>query len=328
MNGHEEQITRLALKRRRKLGSLSDEAFAELELAVREDPSNFVDDDEEQAFSQIVAALDRYHDSCRDDDLLDDEQYAIASAKRYARLESDARKALSIDPDCVDAMLIASIAQETQPDAFLDQLVDYEKMVNEEFGSIPRSATGDTWTDVFMHPRLRLSNSIAYAFFTTARYRMAIERCCDLLAISPLDALGSRFVCALAMARLEDERGLDWLDARDKRRGNAWMHLSRVLLMYKLGRMPAARRALRGFDSLCPGGAYALLQPMFVDKYLPDRPTFTPQTFTETLLSVHEASFVINDVPDFPHWASNLSWFWESAHDFCHKNGFEWRDWE
>ena len=328
MNGHEEQITRLALKRRRKLGSLSDEAFAELELAVRENPSRFVDDDEEQAFSQVVAALDRYHDSCRDDDLLDDEQYAAAANKRYARLETDARNALSVDPDCVDAMLLASIAHGSQPDEYVDQLIDYEKMINEEFGSIPRTATGDTWTDVFMHPRLRLSNSIAFAFFNTARYRMTVDRCCDLLAISPLDALGARFLCALAMARLEDERGLDWLDARDKRRGNAWMHLSRTLLMYKLGRMPAARRALRGFDNLCPGGAYALLQPVFVDSYLPDRPAFTPQTFSETILAVHEADYVISDVPDFPHWASDLPWFWESAHDFCHKNGFEWRDWE
>lgn len=328
MNGREEQITRLALKRRRKLGSLSDEAFAELELAVREDPSRFVDDDEEQAFSQVVAALDRYRDSCRDDDLLDDEQYAIAARKRYARLESDARKALSTDPDCVDAMLLASIAQSPQPDAFLDQLIDYEKMINEEFGSIPRATTGDTWTDVFMHPRLRLANSIAFAFFNTARYRMAVERCCDLLALSPLDALGSRFFCALAMARLEDERGLDWLDARDKRRGNAWMHLSRTLLMYKLGRMPAARRALHGFDNLCTGGAYALLQPVFVDVYLPDRPAFTPGTFSEAVLAVHEAGYVIADVPDFLHWTSEQTWFWDSAHDYCHRCGFEWRDWE
>ena len=153
-------------------------------------------------------------------------------------------------------------------------------------------------------------------------------RSIDLLGKAPLDALGARFTCTLAMARLEDEEGFNWLDAREGRRGNAWFHLSRVLLMYKLGRLPAARRALRGYDQLCVGGAYALLQPTFVEVYLPDRPVYTPGTFEESMLAVHEADLVVSDVPDFCAWACDQPGFLASAQSFCERNGLEWRGWE
>ena len=86
MNARKELIQRLAIKRRRKLGELSDEAFSELELAVREDPLHFVDDDEESAFALIVQALERHDEARHDDDLLDDEQYAQARQRRLKAL--------------------------------------------------------------------------------------------------------------------------------------------------------------------------------------------------------------------------------------------------
>lgn len=322
-----ELISRLALKRRRKLGSLSDEAFAELELAVQRDPSSFVDDSEEEALWHVATAIDRYHQSRSNDDLLDDEQYAQERTRRFALLSRAAEEALSMDEDCVDALLLRAITRPEAFDAQLDELLSAEKDVREREGEIPRNAAGDAWADVFCRPRLRLENYIAHTCLITARYRMAVDRSCDLLTKAPLDMLGARFTCALAMARLEDEQGFDWLDARDGRHGNAWMHLGRAILMYKLGRMPAARRALRGYDNLCTGGAYAMLQPVFVDVYVTSRPKFTPGTFEETMLAVHEADPVICDVPDFAAWACDQPGFLASAQDYCQRNGFEWRDW-
>lgn len=328
MKGREELIQRLAFKRRRQLGSLSDEAYRELELAVRANPAEFIDDDEEQAFALVVGALDRFAQAHHDDDLLDDEQYLQTRQRRNEALADACKQALAVDPECVDATLVAMLGSDQSQDTLFEMLYNDHNALVANKGSIAVPAAGDAWADVFLRPRLRLQAALARTCINVSRFRMAADLCCDLLAKAPLDALGARFTCALAFARLEDEQGFDWLDARESRHGNAWFHLSRVLLMYKLGRIPAARRALRGFDQLCTGGAYLLLQPIFVDTYLPDRPDFEPGSFEESMLCVHEADPLITDVPDFAAWACDQPGFLTSAQDFCARNGFEWRNWD
>lgn len=328
MNAREELIRRLALKRRRKLGSLSDEAFRELDLAVREQPQNYIDDGQDQAFALVAQSLEQVELARHDDDLLDDEQYAKERRRRLDRLASTCQQALSLDEGCVDAALLSLLAADHAPDELLGHLLTLEKNVIDAAGQVKVPATGDAWADVFVRPQLRLQAAIARTCLNTARFRMTVERCHDLLDKAPLDALGARFTCALAMARLEDEEGFEWLDVREGRRGNAWFHLSRALLMYKLGRMPAARRALRGYDQLCTGGAYVLLQPIYVDTYLPDRPDFAFGSFEEAMLAVHEADPVVTDVPDFAAWACDQPGFLASAQTYCQRNGLEWRDWD
>lgn len=327
MRAREELIRRLALKRRQQIGSMSDEAFTELELAVKADPTRFIDDNQEQAFALIGQALERFEQACHDDDLLDDEQYAQARQHRFETLTSACQQALGLDEQCVDAVLLQALARDCSQEELFELLLSAHKETMREQGGIAVPAAGDAWADVFQRPRLRLQAALARTCVNTARFRMATDMCLDLLAKAPLDALGARLTCALAMVRLEDEDGFDWLDAREGRHGNAWFHLSRVILMYKLGRIPAARRALRGYDQLCTGGAYMLLQPVFVDTYLPDRPEFTPGSLDESMLCVHEADPVVADVPDFVAWTCDQPGFLASAQDFCSRNGFEWRDW-
>lgn len=327
MNAHKELVRRLALKRRRSLGSMSDEAFKELELAVQADPASFVDDNEEQAFLLVARALDAHANSRKDDDLLDDEQYAKERERRNKALVKACQNALALDDDCVDAQTLQLLASDIPQNALFELFSDAHENLTKEQGEIAIPAAGDAWANVFARPRLRLQAALARTCINTTRFRMAADYCADLMARAPLDALGARYTCALAMARLEDEEGFNWLDAREGRHGNAWFHLSRVLLLYKLGRVSAARRALRGFDQLCMGGAYLLLQPMYVDTYLPDRPPFEPGSFEESMLCIYEADPVVSDTPDFAAWASDQPGFLASAQGFCSRNGFEWRDW-
>lgn len=328
MNAQEELIQRLALKRQRVLGPLSEEAYHELELAVRADPFRFVDDDEEAAFALVVQALDHMEAARRDDEFLDDERYLEERTRRLKVLGDTCRQACSLDKHCIDAQHLLLLSEDHMPDELLGLMLDLERQLAEQDGSIAVPAAGDAWADVFSRARLRLQAAIARGFLDTARYSLAVDRCKDLLAKAPLDALGARFTCVLAMARLEDEEGFEWLDAREGRHGNAWFHLGRALLMYKLGRMPAARRALRGYDQLCVGGAYVLLQPIYVDTYLLDRPAFPPSSFAEAMLAVHEADPIISDVPDFVNWTCAQPGFLKSAQTYCRQNGFEWRDWD
>ena len=97
-----------------------------------------------------------------------------------------------------------------------------------------------------------------------------------------------------------------------------------MLLLFKLGRIAAAKRALEGFARLCDGGAYALLRPILVDVYLPDRPETSTLSFEEATLAVHEADPIIVDVPDFIGWAQGLRTVYFAAEDFARKRDLDW----
>ena len=145
-----------------------------------------------------------------------------------------------------------------------------------------------------------------------------------MIAVAPTDELGCRHTEAIALARLEDEEGFDQLDARFGRHDNAWTSLSRCVLMYKLGRMSAARRALAGFDRLCQGGSYALMRPVFVEVYLPDRPPVAVNSLEEATLAVHEMEPTIADVPDFINGAAAQPGISASAVAFAQRNDLDW----
>ncbi|MGN0055886.1 MAG: hypothetical protein ACI360_05585 [Atopobiaceae bacterium] len=326
MNANEELIQRLTLKRRRKLGGLSDQASKELELAVRKDPASFVDDDAERAFYIVTQALARHHASVADDDVRDDDSYAQERERRNQQLMDACNQALTLDVGCVDALLLRALLPDYSASHVFDHVNDLDKTLQDGDGPLTAGVSGDAWTNVFVRPRLRVAAALARSCIDTARFGMAERRCRTLLEISPLDQMGARYTLALTLARMEDEDGFNRLDALFSHHGNAWFHLSRVILMYKLGRMSAARRALRGFDQLCLGGTYTLLQPFYVERYLPDRPDFKPGSFDESVYAVYEADPIIADMPEFVHWAVDQPGILASAHDFADRNGFDWHD--
>lgn len=327
MRAWDELIERCAWKRRRKLGGLSDEAYEELLLAVRRDPASFVDDEPEAALLRLARALDAYQSKLGDDDLLDDRAYERARARRLSTLAAECRAALELDPECLDALVVMLMAGEPDPDAVLDQL---EAAELRDWGTpaldpvrmeVARSRPDHGWDCVFARPRLRLLAALSRTCLETARFRKALDYAGQAMAWDPEDHVEARHTATLALARLEDEEGFNALDARFAQEATPWTHLGRALLLAKLGRTTAARRALRGYDSLCQGGAYALLRPTFVERYLPDRPDGDPCGFTRCLCCVHEAEPVIADVPDFVHWCEGQEWFVESAHRWADAQG-------
>lgn len=323
MNLHEELVERLARRRSMALGDLSKAAYAELVLAVREQPEAYVDDASDQAFLQLVEGIDRVMRSRAEDEWRDDDGFMEERSRRMARFARDCEQALATCPTSVEARLLAILAADHDPDDQLDALLELDRDLTAHIG--PLEARGeDLWTNVFQRGRMRVKVSLARTCLDSARYRMANDFGQEVLAVSPSDPLGARHTCALCLARLEDEAGFDALDARFDRRGDSWQQLGRVILLYKLGRMPAARRALLGFDSLCTGGAYALLRPVMADTYLPDRPAAEPYSFEEVTLAVHEADPVICDVPDLCTWAIEQGSFEASARTFAEKRGFNW----
>lgn len=313
-----ELAERLAARRQRAMGDLSEGALIELRAAVAQNPDDFIDTDEDAAFAelmQLLAAFERQRDA---QDLLDDEEYYAARAQGLGALAIRADQLAQHSPDCADARLVALIAAELEPDSLLDDLLDLAERFPIEPGE------GDLFDDVLARPALRVHAAVARTCLESARFKMALERCETLFAASGGDGIGARHTAALAFARLEDEAGFDRLDRRFDRAGSAWSHLARTILLFKLDRIDAATRALRGFDRLCRGGSYALLRPFFVDLYIPDRPQFTPGSFEESVLAVHEAEPVVADIPDFPSWAYSQDWFAGSAADYARSTGLDW----
>ncbi|HJF44524.1 hypothetical protein [Thermophilibacter provencensis] len=319
MNAWDELVERCAQRRLKKLGPLSDEAYAELVLAVRENPESFIEHTPERAMLVIARALDAYQASCRNDDLLDDAAFEEERSRRLAKAHAEFTLAREIDESSLDACLLELLTEDRDPDLLFRGLIELER----DFSS-DELPPGDAWDDVFYRPHLRLRAALARTCLDTARYGIAERAATSVMDASPSDPLGARHTCALALARLEDEKGFDALDARFSRQGDPWSHLARVILLYKLDRMSAARRALRGFDQLCPGGAYALLRPTYVEPYLPDRPDVTPGGFEESVFAVREAEPIIADVPDFINWCQGHDWLVASARRFAEKNDLDW----
>ena len=355
MRYQEELIERLAQHRRAQLGNLSEHAYEELVLAVRRDPQAFLVDDSDRAYERLGKALAANELSQAEEEFLDDAAYEASRKRRLLKLREGCAAALAMSDECLDARTIQVVLENENPDAALvalEALAHEEGLVadgganeaadadgrgdDETDGTLADAAANDSepttggpcpgnaWDDVFARPRLRLLSAIARARLETARYKAAIATCEKLVELDSLDHLGARYTWAVALARLEDERGLDALDAKFGRAGNAWIHLARALLMFKLDRMPAARRALRGYASLCEGGAYALLRPTFIDGYLPDRPVFTAGSFEEAALAVHECDAVVMDTPDFIAWATAQDGFAAQAEKFARDHDLDW----
>lgn len=324
----DELIERCAWRRRQKIGPLSDQAYEELVRAVRENPVAFVDAAPERALLVLAQALDAYQAGRREDDVLDDDAFQAARVRRLTTLRDECDRARAIDAGCLDAELLVMLATDLDPDPLTGGLIEIQR----EFGfgekgdsaAGPDAPAGDAWNDVFCHPYLRVRAAFARTCLEAARFKMAAEAALSVMDAAPSDPLGARHTAMLAYARLEDEAGLDAVDARLGRRESAWSHLARTLLLYKLNRLPAARRALHGYCQLCEGGAYALLRPTYVEIYLPDRPEAAACSFEESLLAVREAEPIIADVPDFIGWCQGFDWVTQDAQSFAEKNGLDW----
>lgn len=341
MKAYQEAIERVALKQRVRMGTLSDEAFAELKLAVQKNPTRYMSDNSDYSFFMLADVLATNAVAAEGEEFLDDAAYEKAHTRRLNDLRAGCKQVVDLDETCIDAATILAL---TEPDASatLEQLLDLKNTYGKDGFLTTAAPEGtaeyrishasdetphdeqDLWSDVFARPRLRLYAACTQAFFNTTRYVPARKLCEHIVELTPEDPLGVRNTWALICARLEDEQDFNHLDALSGRPGNAWFHLARTLLLFKLDRMDAARRALRGYRDLCRGGAYALLRPSYVDTYLPDRPAYTKKSFEESCLAVHEADPILVDTPDFITWCGAQNGFAAEAQRFANEHDLEW----
>ena len=327
MKLREELILRCARHREAALGGLSPEGFAELETAVRENVSAFIDTPEDVAFAEVTRACEAFARALRESEALDDAAYGMARAKAIDTLKKACNHALESDPACTDARHMRTVAATTGfclPNAAYKELCSIYAESRRELAGIGKLPGALSWDNVFVHPHARLLAALARISVACTRYRAALAFGEELLKLCPNDEVGVRHTMAIAYARLEDEAGLNALDDRFDHESTAWSLLARTLLLYRLERYGSARRALRSFAHLVDGGAYALLRPVLLPPYLPARPELGLLTFDAAMQAVFETETCIADTPGFVAWAQDQPEVVAAAKLFADANGFEW----
>lgn len=293
--------------------------MAELGRAALRNPSSIALDDEDRALIALDKAV-----ACARRELDDEADEPSAQGPHLTRTRAQLSRCVALDPHCFDAQTLLILSADTSQETAIAQLeaeaVEARAWCAERSRELD-GATVDAWDAVFLRPWLRVEGKIIDLLVSCACYREALARCRTLLAASPADGQGIRHTAALILARLEDERGLDELDTMFGRAGSTWMHLARSMLLYKLGRLDAARRAVIGLAELCPGAAYYLTYPSYVPPYLPDRPPFTPGSEYESLYATFEADFLVVDTPDFVPWANSVGAFAKAAEKYGRTHG-------
>ncbi len=303
--------------------------MAELSRQAMRSPQSLVNDDEDKALLLLEKAVSRAQ---RDiDDEMDALYYQSPDEPRkppsklpqtHALLE----RCIQTDPHCYDARTLDTILMADtfeQAVSGLEELEPEARAWCEQRSALFDDAVADPWDAVFMRPYLRMRARRIDLLVQSACYRQALALANEMLDEAPADGQGIRHTAALLYARLEDEEGLNALDVRYEREASCWMHIARSVLLYKLDRMDAAKRALNGLARLCPGAAYFLANPSYVPPYLPDRPVFKPGSADESLYATYEADFLVVDTPEFVTWALQQPNFAEAADKFGRSHGGE-----
>ncbi len=324
-----ELASRLLKKAVRRDPTIADDdaRIDELTHMAMRQPELLAQDDDDRAF----LILDRAVQCARheiDDELdalyYENEMAAAPPSDHMTKTRTLLAHCLEVDPHCYDAHTLNALVSCESADAavaYLDELEPQARIICSEQADLYDGPVADPWDAIFLRPWLRMRSRAIDLLVQSSCYREARMRCEEMLSYAPTDGQGIRHTLALILARLEDEEALSELDARYGHESSCWMHIARTILLYKLGRMDAARRALIGLADLCPGAAYYLAYPSYVPPYLPDRPPYTPGTDLESLYATYEADFLVVDTPEFVTWALGVKRFNDAASSFGRLHG-------
>lgn len=287
-------------------------------------------------------------------DDLSDEEFERHQAKIFGEAQTTLAKLCEVDRLCVDAQCSKIMLADVPLDYCLRDLLALEERVRSYLcGAVEGfdpdaphywnerslAKTGETAAErTVAEPEvigwLHTLEAISQLCLASARYRAAARYARQVVrAEGYLTHAGG--VLLLACARLEDEEGFfaaaHDLDGRLPSADNAsavgtienspWYLLGRAVLLYKLGREKSAQRALRDFSKRCEGGAFFLLNPIYLSPYLPVRPPVR-HAWELSHQATWEADGIISDTHDFATWAADVPGISDASEEFARANGF------
>lgn len=286
-----------------------------------------------QLHTDLLRQLDRMEE-------LTDEEFERERTRLFAQAREELHGICQLDPNCIDAQLLTILLADAPIDDSLSDVLELEERSRAHLEqTMPQFSLEHPhlWDPAELNaaPAERLALScpevigwlhtievIAQECMLSARYRAAAtySRLAMRAQGYPNLAVGTLL---LALARLEDEDGFFEIAQRggESIENLPWFMLGRTLLLYKLGRRHSAARALREFARRCDGGAFFLLNPTYMNPYLPVRPA-PPDPWSLAHMAVWEADGIIVDTPDFAGWAASIEGVEEASREFALRNGF------
>ena len=295
-----EDYQRLGLRFAKTLdGSPADSAaraFASFGRRFAQSRDSLPQTDADRAFHLVALATD-----------LIDYQLPFASDDAAEGLISRGRRllseALAIDPGCHDARRMSAAGSKPSFEeyySFLRAGADEVLASCTEQLALARSEmSGDRIglaEDIAMRPYRRWIAAASELALICGHNREALRLGEQLLENDPEDLSDVRYTMALALAKLEDEPGLDELESRlERTRGNAWSCLARTALAHKRRDYGAAREHLSRIIKRYPEAVSALIRQSELPDGVFSRLAVTPFSEDELILAISEATVLLQE---------------------------------
>lgn len=283
-------------------------AFAGFGRRFSQDRDSLPQDDADRAFGLVARAT-----TIIDYELpfSDDDQAAATLVQKGHELLDEA---LVLDAHCYDALRMQQASQIGSFDGYYDFLQTEGEEVRawcleQRDRALAREGgeRGRIAANLALRPLIRWRAMQASKAVICGRNHDAAGIARELMELDPDDDADVRYTAMIALAKIEDEQGLEELCQRgariEARRGmpaaqDAWTQLTRIALAYKRLDLDGARDAISRLDGTHPNALSALA----IQRELPDgvfsRLSTQPRSEDELILAISEGTVLLQEGRD------------------------------
>ena len=256
MNYYNEVLDRIA-ERIRIEDDLSDAAYKEMLEHLADDPRQYVRNNEDASYLCLAEGIELYRQylsMMAGEASLDNDQFNISIENvesAEALLKQACAMSLAINPNNIDAQYLELMHR--NDGLGTENLVRVKELVEKYRDKL------DPIPSVFTRPFQRLHAAYINALMQNAAYMLVIEEGDKALQYDISDPFDVRHCLSLSLARLEDMPAFEELEETFDRKANCWSYLARIILLYRINNLTAAKRAITGYTKIVPGAAHLLL---------------------------------------------------------------------
>lgn len=276
-------------------------AFASFGRRFAQDRDSLPQADSDRAFHLVVRASK-----------LIDYELPFANDDRAAQIIEEGHRildeAVMLDRHCYDAIRMKAAATNPSFDAFLRFLNDRSSEVRayceEQRASITADQPGERASllaDLCMRPYFRWVSKQAEEALICGRNREALRLAHQLMELDPKDKADVRFTAAYALAKLEDESGLETLARTVRTAGStrpaddAWMLIARMSLAFKRHELATATNIVDDLVDRYPHAAEVLIRQHELPDGVFARLPAIPYSEDELIIAVSEATVLLQE---------------------------------
>lgn len=300
-----EDYQRLGLRFAQSLHSLDSasatRAFASFGRRFAQDRDSLPQTDSDRAFHLVALATKAI-----------DYELPFATEERAEQIIEDGHRildeAIALDPQCHDAIRMKAAASNPSFDTFLGFLNEHEDEVRAHCEQMRAQAPANEpserahlLADLSMRPYARWVAAQAEQALICGRNKESLRHAYKLLELDPHDQADVRFTAAYALAKLEDEVGLDELVSSGRKTGrlrpsdDAWTTFAYLSIHFKKNDLNAACDALESMLARYPHAAEAMIRQNELPDGVFSRLAAIPYSEDEIILAMSEGAVLLQE---------------------------------